>query len=79
MLLSGFYLMFELVTSDVFSDIMLEASKKQFEHDCNSKYGEGNWSEYGADWISFDLHNHPPIYYNDRGISYTCFKNGTMP
>ena len=57
----------------------VDFSNPNFKHECDEIYGVGNWSEYGADWIDFEPGSYPPIYFNEKGISFTCFKTGTIP
>lgn len=51
---------------------------KEFKNQCDNLYGKGNWTEYGADWIDFDLKSDPPLYFKNTH-SFTCFKTGAFP
>lgn len=59
-------------------DLTLSLLTSDYVEDCNKIYGQGNWSEYGADFITFTLSSNHPVYFKD-GHSYTCFKRGTTP
>ena len=80
MVFASFYIMFELVTSDTFSDMLVENEiQLQFKHDCNSRYGVGNWSEYNiTNRVDFMNYSISPVHFNETGI-FACFKTGKFP
>jgi len=72
-LLAGFYLMFELVTSDVFSDITLEESKKQ---DMNEKKAIISGFFYGMVYQeATHVLNQSIIYESNNSGIINCFNN----